>query len=375
MKISVIVPVYNSQDSLDKCIRSIIYQTYNDLQIVLVDDGSSDKCPEICDKYQMIDSRILVIHQNNQGVSGARNSGLDKAVGDYISFIDSDDYLQLDYYEKFIEIINNTAKFHDHNVKNNSIDIICSGYIREYPFHICKKYSHPSYNDGLTFDDKMISLHLLPALFWEDVDKIYTLLFICNKLIRRSLLEVNKIRFPLDWNHAEDANVLISCYCHAKNVLFTHFCGYHYVRSLKSSSLSTKFRPDFFSLELRFRQFLNDTIGPIIHQDFQNVQGYLSLIAKANNCIINIILNVKDENIQNIWLLYIFNHQEYRTALMSLENNLLDARTIQYKDAILNNNFIEWYRIAKQDASSKYIQKLKISIQRIINSLKFMLFP
>lgn len=91
--ISVIVPVYNTQDYLARCIDSIIGQTYSNLEIILVDDGSSDKSPNICDNYALIDNRILVVHKTNGGISHARNYGLDLAKGEYVTFIDSDDFI------------------------------------------------------------------------------------------------------------------------------------------------------------------------------------------------------------------------------------------------------------------------------------------
>ena len=94
--VSIIVPVYGTEAYLPSCIESISNQTYKNLQIILIDDQSFDKCPEICDRYAKADDRILVIHQENKGVSGARNTGLRNAVGDYIIFVDSDDELYPD---------------------------------------------------------------------------------------------------------------------------------------------------------------------------------------------------------------------------------------------------------------------------------------
>ena len=91
--ISIIVPVYNVDKYLSKCIDSIISQTYNDIELILVDDGSPDNSPKICDEYARKDNRIIVIHKENGGVSSARNAGLDIAKGKYIGFVDPDDYI------------------------------------------------------------------------------------------------------------------------------------------------------------------------------------------------------------------------------------------------------------------------------------------
>ena len=97
--ISVIVPVYNVEKYLNKCIQSIVSQTYKNLEIILVDDGSPDNCPKMCDDWAAADSRIKVIHKQNGGLSSARNAALDIAVGDYLFFIDSDDYAEPDMVE------------------------------------------------------------------------------------------------------------------------------------------------------------------------------------------------------------------------------------------------------------------------------------
>lgn len=102
--ISIIVPVYKVEQYLDKCIQSIVDQTYTNLEIILVDDGSPDRCPEMCDTWAMRDSRILVIHKENAGVSAARNSGLDLASGEYLAFVDSDDYIANNLCEKVVRL-------------------------------------------------------------------------------------------------------------------------------------------------------------------------------------------------------------------------------------------------------------------------------
>lgn len=102
--ISVIVPVYKAKNYLEKCLDSIIKQTYKDLEIILVDDGSPDDCGEICEQYAKRDSRIIVIHQQNRGVSAARNIGLSIATGHWIMFVDSDDYIDLDLCEYLLKL-------------------------------------------------------------------------------------------------------------------------------------------------------------------------------------------------------------------------------------------------------------------------------
>lgn len=108
--ISVIVPIYKVEKYLDECIQSIVSQTYTNLEIILVDDGSPDRCPQMCDEWAAKDSRIRVIHQENGGLSAARNAGLDTASGDYIGFVDSDDYIRSDMYETLLDLLMDSKK-------------------------------------------------------------------------------------------------------------------------------------------------------------------------------------------------------------------------------------------------------------------------
>ena len=105
--ISVIVPIYNVEKYVNKCVGSIVNQTYTNLEIILVDDGSPDRCPEICDEWAKKDSRIKVIHKKNGGLSDARNAGMKIASGDYIAFVDSDDWIAPEMYERLLMAIKN----------------------------------------------------------------------------------------------------------------------------------------------------------------------------------------------------------------------------------------------------------------------------
>lgn len=128
--ISVIVPIYNVEKYLQKCVDSIINQTYKNLEIILVDDGSPDNCPKMCDDYAEKDSRIKVVHKENGGLSDARNVGMEVATGEYVSFIDSDDYISLDFYETLLETI----------VDNDS-DIVECGVVKFYENEKFDKYN------------------------------------------------------------------------------------------------------------------------------------------------------------------------------------------------------------------------------------------
>lgn len=153
-RISVIVPIYKVEAYLNRCVESIVNQTYQNLEIILVDDGSPDNCPKVCDEWSINDSRIKVIHKKNGGLSEARNSGMEIASGEYISFIDSDDYIALEFFETLLSVMEkensdiaecNVVKFYeDGRFEKYSDDLAIttfdtesalSGLIAENPFH------------------------------------------------------------------------------------------------------------------------------------------------------------------------------------------------------------------------------------------------
>lgn len=161
MKLSVIVPVYRTEKTLDRCVKSIINQTFTDLEVILVDDGSPDLCPQMCDDWALRDSRIHVIHKPNTGLSEARNAGLARAVGDFVTFVDSDDFLSPDTYQQVMPL---TEK-HD---------------LVEFPI-FCFYGSHRQHL--LQFRDKD---YCTPAEYWLE-GKAYEHAYACNKIFRREL--------------------------------------------------------------------------------------------------------------------------------------------------------------------------------------------
>ena len=115
--LSIIIPVYNSGKYLRACLDSISHQSFKDFECILVDDGSTDECPSICDEYSSADPRFLCIHKKNEGALSARLEGIKKAAAEYVSFIDSDDFIEADMYEALMG-----------ELLKNGVDIICSGY-------------------------------------------------------------------------------------------------------------------------------------------------------------------------------------------------------------------------------------------------------
>lgn len=194
--ISVIVPVFNVEKYLCKCIDSILNQTYKNLEIILIDDGSTDKSGTICDTYTKKDSRIKVIHQNNEGLSAARNAGLDIAKGDYISFIDSDDFIDPDMFDVLLcNLEKNKAdicacgfkKVYNDTDSSNSLNKFLE-YNKTFSRHeamesLCEnKIINFSVNDKLFKKSLFNDLRFTEGIIFEDMDLVYKLIDKSNKI-------------------------------------------------------------------------------------------------------------------------------------------------------------------------------------------------
>ncbi len=222
-KISIIVPIYNIEKFLPRCLDSIMSQTYRDLEIILVDDGSTDSSGKIADRYAKKDSRIKVIHQVNSGVSVARNQGLDQATGDYIGFIDGDDYVEPDMYEILMQIIN---EYH--------VDIAHCGYQMVYPSRV-DYYYNSGEKIKLSHDEGLFELlkgtRVEPGLW--------------NKLYKAELFK--QIRLPIGVVETEDLLCNFEIFLLADTSFFFDVSKYHYILrsgSATSGILSEKKRRD-----------------------------------------------------------------------------------------------------------------------------------
>lgn len=216
--ITVIVPIYNVDAYLDRCIKSIINQTYRNLQIILVDDGSNDKSPKICDDYASIDSRIEVIHQINGGLVSARKAGLNRAIGNYIGFVDGDDYVECDMFLKlYNKLIEYDVDFVNSGFKKNDCnEIFCAG--REQKIHIDNLKN--IYNKYV-FDSEGID-HISPSI-WSKLFK--------KELIKRSYCNVADAQ-----SYGEDLICLCFAMKYCDSFANINDAFYHY--TIREGSLS-----------------------------------------------------------------------------------------------------------------------------------------
>ena len=217
--ISVIVPIYNAEKYLDKCIDSIVNQTYKNLEIILVDDGSPDHCPSICDKWAEKDSRIKVIHKENEGVSKARNTALDCMNGSYATFIDSDDFVSPDMLETMLT-----------EALKEAADMVICGF--NFVFYDTGKTEKVFCAEKLYTDNQILNSYISDDIRPEA----------CAKLINRDV--INHIRFDEGVGYAEDLlfNYYVLKQC--KAVKCIEECLYYYVQSSGNSSTTAYMTDD-----------------------------------------------------------------------------------------------------------------------------------
>lgn len=209
--ISIIVPVYNVDKYLNKCVESIVNQSYSDIQIILVDDGSTDLSGQICEQFAMKDNRVKVIHQKNQGVVSARKNGIANAIGEYIGFVDGDDYIEPIMFEKLHdEIIKSAADFvHSGYFKNDGLDIY--GVQTNGIFEIANAEEFLINN---IFD--CTNPYSMPPSNW-------------SKLYKKELIQLAYDEVPEQIAFGEDLICLCSCILNSKKVAYINQAFYHYV--------------------------------------------------------------------------------------------------------------------------------------------------
>lgn len=224
-EISVIIPVYNMEKYLNRCVDSVLSQTFTDIEIILVDDGSTDNSPEICDNYKEIDDRIIVIHKPNGGLSDARNAGLDVATGNYIGFVDSDDYIDHRMYEILYDLIvtNNADIAHCLMKKITDNDFIINHIT--YNQSEVNTYQHKDFIENYFPNFP----HIIPSP-------------VCSKLFRKKIF--NEIRFPVG-QYYEDSYIQLRTLDLCQSIVVINLELYYYVQR-EGSIMHSEYSPKWF---------------------------------------------------------------------------------------------------------------------------------
>ncbi|MGD9569421.1 MAG: glycosyltransferase [Sedimentibacter sp.] len=227
MKISIIIPIYNVEKYLARCLDSVINQTHMDLEIILVNDGSKDKSLNICKYYQKKDSRIILIDKINEGVSVARNTGIDAATGKYIAFVDADDWIEPHMYENMLNTI-----------EKYKCNIAFCNYSKDRKN--IRTYKRINVNKDVLEKRDIINELIANMIGWEDIFPKYNYIMGCiwRSVYNRDFINKFNLRFTPGISIMEDLvfNIQALIYCH--KVCIDHGFYYHYMQN-KTSSLHT----------------------------------------------------------------------------------------------------------------------------------------
>lgn len=230
--ISVIVPCYNVEKYLEKCVESILNQTYQNLEIILVDDGSTDSTPTLCDKLALADTRIKVFHKVNEGVSIARNTGIENSIGKYVTFLDSDDWIEPD-----------TIKIAYEKIKKDDLDLVVWGYTADFVNENEQVLNSREYKaEGVCERGN--------ASILTQKDTLGLSGYVWNKIYKTDIIKDNNLNFKLDISLYEDLLFNSQYYLLCKKIGFLDYTGNHYIQR-RQVSLGTKRYENIFELKLR----------------------------------------------------------------------------------------------------------------------------
>jgi glycosyltransferase involved in cell wall biosynthesis len=229
--ISVIIPVYNSEHYISACVESLLAQSLSSCEFIFVNDGSTDGSKSILESYKKIDSRIVLFHQENKGVSAARNAGIKIAKGDYVGFVDADDTITPDYFEQLF-----------HNAITFEADVVFTSLTLEQE-GVWTTINFP-FVENQILDRDYIQKNILPYMISED-----GLNSVCTKLIKREIISHNTLLFPIGMALGEDGFFSRQVISYANNVMYVPFCGYRY-RAVTGSATRNLLQKDYFSKDL-----------------------------------------------------------------------------------------------------------------------------
>lgn len=317
-KVSIIVPIYNVEKYLNKCVDSILNQTFKDFELILVDDGSTDNCGKICDEYEKLDNRIRVIHKENGGLSDARNKGIDESNSEFISFVDSDDYISEDMYEVLYN-----------NLEKENADISVCGYYRCLNDKMISKFEKEEYfvvNNKealrLVLEDKKISVEA------------------CTKIYRKTLFD--NTRYPVG-KLSEDAFTTPTILSKANIVVGTTAPKYYYVIREDSITNSVFKKRDLnvidaykYNYDLvmdKFPELENQAIfryywahacvlkKMVLSKDFNDFDEYNKVTSSMKRGLFKILKNPLFSNQRKVSVIVLLFSKKLYNKLVKLNNN------------------------------------------------------
>ena len=265
--ISIVITVYNTERYLKKCLDSVIGQTYRNLEIICVDDGSTDNSGKILDEYAKLDKRILIIHQKNRGMVNARKTGVNLASGMIVGQVDSDDWILPDMYEKMVHLLLETGA-----------EVVCSGLCKEYSDHQINMYN--SIPAGVYEGDSIKEI-IVPQMIYSG--KFYcqgVLQSIVNKVYLTDFLRKYQNIVSDEIRIGEDAAVIYPLVYHANRVVLSNECYYHQIVR-PNSSVGVSLDTDFSALKILYCYLLKNT-GKELEYGISRLILYMSMLILPN---------------------------------------------------------------------------------------------
>ena len=317
IKLSVVIPVYNAEKHLKACIESLLSQTLAGLEFIFVNDGSQDNSPQIIASYQATDSRITLINQSNQGVSVARNNGIAVAQGEYIGFVDADDTIASDFFEKHYSI-----------AVQHQLDIVVSNFKKEQGNHVITvNLSFPSEK---VLDKSFITSVLFPTFF-----KNSSLNTCWNKIYRKELLYEFGIKFPVGVPLGEDYIFNIMAFNNANSVYFMSYSGYLY-KEVEGSATRNLIKKDYFKSALAFYEFNFETYITTNYTEAQIAEWRSILLVENVLSYINIYL---EPNPSISWI-YGMRYVKKMISHPTIENSIRKYESLLFADKSSYQQFL-----------------------------------
>ncbi|MDB8460403.1 glycosyltransferase family 2 protein [Turicibacter sanguinis] len=297
IEISIIIPVYNVEKYIEKCLKSILLQSFSNIEVIIINDGSSDNSEEIIEKIMKNDERVRYFKYRNEGVSIARNTGLSFAQGDYVIFIDPDDYLEVDFLENLYNAI----------ILNNA-DISLCGYKITYSEDVPglnKDVIYPFKDDiisGKTAAEKLLEFKL-DGYVW-------------NKLIRKELMIKNNILFEKN-RYVQDYFPIFKCFCNSKKVAIVNKPLYYYVQR-KTSTINSKSEKVFYDHIYATNKIMELATTCYCNEDYINyfkIINYINYFKKYTS----------------------LNYEKKGDIYIKFKEDIVDSYTVLYNEVLFNN--------------------------------------
>ena len=233
--LTVCVPVYNVESYLEQCVESILGQIYRDIQVILVDDGSTDASGRICDEFAQRDERVKVLHKNNEGPIAARYAGLKLAITEYVTFVDADDWLDIHMYEDLMRLANQTG-----------CEVIASGKITYFSPNNFRS-SHDQFKEGLYLSEQVQS-DIIPHMIWDKEYGVDPSLAI-KIFLRKKVLRHYKMLVKEKFHYGEDMAIVYPLIMESQSIFITHK-AYYYHRQRRENEIASYIASDDFFLKL-----------------------------------------------------------------------------------------------------------------------------